>query len=1075
MRLQSAIEYLTTYGWAILILAIVLSALFSLGVFKANNYTPSECLISSGFTCGSYALGSDGSFSLNLQQSTSTPINITSFGCAQNGTTSNTVMRKPLNPPSNQIFLPVGGNVTIVMNCYTGNGIFTGSIGTQFAGTLIVNYTNDFTNVPNVALGKVVAKVAASKVTTTSTVSSTTTTTTQTSSTSTSILTSTSSSTSTTTSTSTSSTTTTTNVYSVPLTLTNGQAGATPAPFQQMLTINSQAYQSYINSGWTNVEFTSGNYAAGTPGTTYNAWVESNPSNAVTNTIVWIKLPSSIAGNSQTTIYMDFMSSNVMSASGPTGEAPQLSASYGQYDNGNVVFSFYDNFNGVSLNGAWTTTKNGGTVTVNNGITLTVPTSTYAFISTPTQTYPKVAEAYMASSTGPYPTLGLSTTSSSNPCVELYSGYSVYWDGTTDGSGVGIVRADAGGCYTDASNAAPHSFPAGVWQMVWPATGQESATLGGTTMASTDSVASISNYKMYLGSSDGFTSGSTVVKWARMRAYPPNGVMPGQKGGGFNTVIQSVPIILSNSQSSATPAPFQQMITINSKTYQSYINSGWTNVEFTTGNYAAGSPGTTLQAWVESNPSNTVSNTVVWVKLPSAIAGNGQTTIYMDFMSSNVMSGGGPTGEAPQLSTSYGQYDNGALVFNYYDNFAGTTLDSNWNPSSYTYTINNGVVVDPTGSYGKLGYSGTLPTVPYIMDTYVNPNLQSADSEFYYVGGDDINSAYVQLNHAADNYYILINYAGGDYYGGNGESFTNFGNWNVFSFAVAGSDATQFSAYTNYDPSTTVIGPGPYGTYTFNADGIAFAGIGPFTYKWVRWRSYPPNGVMPSASAALPLSSVPVTLTNSQSGATPAPFQQMITVNSLKFKAYINSGWTNVEFTTGNYAAGSPGTVLQAWVESNPSNTVPNTIVWVKLPNSIAGNNGHTTIYMDFMNGNVMSASGPTGEAPQLSPGYGQYDNGASVFKVYDNFFGSDLDYTKWWTSGSVTINNGAQLDSSGGAIWFQSPPTIPFALDAYVLPASSGSDLYDTYDLFTTDGVPLPICATQRRPRPKLLRRQHI
>ena len=37
---QSAMEYLMTYGWAILIIAVVLGALFSLGVFNGNNFAP---------------------------------------------------------------------------------------------------------------------------------------------------------------------------------------------------------------------------------------------------------------------------------------------------------------------------------------------------------------------------------------------------------------------------------------------------------------------------------------------------------------------------------------------------------------------------------------------------------------------------------------------------------------------------------------------------------------------------------------------------------------------------------------------------------------------------------------------------------------------------------------------------------------------------------------------------------------------------------------------------------------------------------------------------------------------------
>src|SRR5271157_6101508 len=39
-RAQSAMEYLMTYGWAILIIAVVLGALFALGFFNSANLAP---------------------------------------------------------------------------------------------------------------------------------------------------------------------------------------------------------------------------------------------------------------------------------------------------------------------------------------------------------------------------------------------------------------------------------------------------------------------------------------------------------------------------------------------------------------------------------------------------------------------------------------------------------------------------------------------------------------------------------------------------------------------------------------------------------------------------------------------------------------------------------------------------------------------------------------------------------------------------------------------------------------------------------------------------------------------------
>ena len=37
---QSAMEYLMTYGWAILVIAVVLGALFELGVFSGTFFMP---------------------------------------------------------------------------------------------------------------------------------------------------------------------------------------------------------------------------------------------------------------------------------------------------------------------------------------------------------------------------------------------------------------------------------------------------------------------------------------------------------------------------------------------------------------------------------------------------------------------------------------------------------------------------------------------------------------------------------------------------------------------------------------------------------------------------------------------------------------------------------------------------------------------------------------------------------------------------------------------------------------------------------------------------------------------------
>lgn len=65
-RAQAAIEYLMTYGWAILILLAVLSILYSFNVFSPQQYMSEECLFQPSLQCKSMELKTDGTFNLVL-------------------------------------------------------------------------------------------------------------------------------------------------------------------------------------------------------------------------------------------------------------------------------------------------------------------------------------------------------------------------------------------------------------------------------------------------------------------------------------------------------------------------------------------------------------------------------------------------------------------------------------------------------------------------------------------------------------------------------------------------------------------------------------------------------------------------------------------------------------------------------------------------------------------------------------------------------------------------------------------------------------------------------------------------
>ncbi len=131
-KAQSAMEYLMTYGWAIIIIAVVLGALFSLGVFSGNAFLPTACIAASGYECLSPLLH----------------VGVLSFTFGQNtGTTwtSGNVLFIPTGKSytgnaGNQYSLGAlssGGSTTVsISNVTTWN-----SIGYSLTGTLYVNYS----------------------------------------------------------------------------------------------------------------------------------------------------------------------------------------------------------------------------------------------------------------------------------------------------------------------------------------------------------------------------------------------------------------------------------------------------------------------------------------------------------------------------------------------------------------------------------------------------------------------------------------------------------------------------------------------------------------------------------------------------------------------------------------------------------------------------------------------------------------------------------------------------------------------------------------------------------------------
>jgi hypothetical protein len=192
------------------------------------------------------------------------------------------------------------------------------------------------------------------------------------------------------------------------------------------------------------------------------------------------------------------------------------------------------------------------------------------------------------------------------------------------------------------------------------------------------------------------------------------------------------------------------------------------------------------------------------------------------------------------MATSiYGQYDNGASVFNLYWNFSGTSLPQNWASNGKgSYSVNNGLTVYNGSSSANIVYfSNAINPQIYVVDFYGYTN--SSDSK---IGLSVAGSFLGNPSYFIDPNYYLDNYNG---------SFSNVSLYPSASksscslWSMWANSTASFASY-NY----TVIASNSINFGLSTAMYIQLTTSRPnYVYmQWIRTRAYPPNGVMPAVN-----------------------------------------------------------------------------------------------------------------------------------------------------------------------------------------------------------------------------------
>jgi hypothetical protein len=342
-------------------------------------------------------------------------------------------------------------------------------------------------------------------------------------------------------------------------------------------------------------------------------------------------------------------------------------------------------------------------------------------------------------------------------------------------------------------------------------------------------------------------------------------------------VVAYVPItIFNNDYSDEAVAPFQQLISIDFDTYSTYLNSVAENIQFYDSSWNP------IYAWIESGAfCPTCSSSQIWVRLDQNIQPQESITIYLAFFSNSVdnYNANGYVGTSPDATQSYGYFNNGKSVFDYYQAWGGlSALPSNWSCAK------DGSTCETTESFGStyttLSISGTSGGWYGVSGTTSSLGISSS---WYYYAVDMRGDMYTGVN--AGNAFGFTD-------GNNPQNNADCGNYVTFGIQNPGSsDADDYgticgqyksSSFSDSNSmvvySSTMI-PGDTGTPVdlcaqvnygscydtgfyqgSSAPSYTYLGIfnsynagcpcasGSVKADWIRVRESPPGGTMPSAT-----------------------------------------------------------------------------------------------------------------------------------------------------------------------------------------------------------------------------------
>ena len=141
-KAQAAMEFLMTYGWAILVVLVAIAALAYFGVLNPGRFLPESCTIGAGVACQDFKVTAAGAGTIIVRNGMGSALTVASLTLGGVAATEN----------------PVATIADGATQTFNFTGLTAGTAGAKYKGDLTFAYTQEGSTLTHSKTGTLTAK-----------------------------------------------------------------------------------------------------------------------------------------------------------------------------------------------------------------------------------------------------------------------------------------------------------------------------------------------------------------------------------------------------------------------------------------------------------------------------------------------------------------------------------------------------------------------------------------------------------------------------------------------------------------------------------------------------------------------------------------------------------------------------------------------------------------------------------------------------------------------------------------------------------------------------------------------------